>query len=875
MSGANVIVIRPVELQAVAVRLGSAAETLTAGSRRVGLATGGVRLNGRDPRFGFGKFHRRRQNVERRLITVGRGLDHDEQVLRYTAEEAEVGDSGAALLMTLDRIAEVIDRQPPSVRNSVFHGELVARRAELLAEISGGSRVGSVVFGVYSANGGSLFDLFDGAAVDGGAALEGAVVDLANEGLIDEAQQLDRALAVARLVTSGGGPFPGSPSASNRGGIEASAEAQADAEARAEAALAERMAEFDRLVDGLGSNGYGANGHGVNGVDVAVAANSLRTGGLPESGEVQVLVDQLSTVFGADGGWVRLSDRQESWLPLSMRLALGDGGWVDARAVVAPGHLRSAPDDGRFRAYGDAVETRVDVIAELGRAGVDAPKGGATLAALLGDMVLPSGRGDVATSTHRIVADAVADPSVGVGAAFFARLDADQVRIFAESVWAEAPFSVSDGQPIDTADAVLARYGDGLAAADQQGLLTFSAADLFGDEIGAWFAGPMMAASATYTEAFAVEAAEALLAAGRAPGSYGVNDPRGMALDQVSRHGADGSVALFDRLGTDYLETLLWNPEPIEFGGSAGSAASVGAAHPLYKVFANALDGVAAGDIGSGRYPGLAADVVIHAGREHGGEAAPLATGDVIQHAFLSDKLLLAPEFAYLAGGARSTGYSDRFPSDGDVAHAVETVFASGSGDGLTAMANLIMGEVTFASWNVEGAAGISHESVAVSSEMLASVSIGEFNADLHAARVADATVERNKYIGSALVTALPGALPLKAAASVGTGALVNLGSGPAFDLFEADSEMGVMREDWFAIRLRGEDLQRQMIATLVELGAVDVDPATYDPLSHGEVTVYSADGTPSGTLSQWTDRVAEIALEAGLQETDLVDFDG
>jgi hypothetical protein len=331
-----------------------------------------------------------------------------------------------------------------------------------------------------------------------------------------------------------------------------------------------------------------------------------------------------------------------------------------------------------------------------------------------------------------------------------------------------------------------------------------------------------------------------------------------MAIDQVARHGAPASSALFDLLGDGFLDDLLWNPESIE---------SADGVHPIVRLFAPVLDDPAL-------RPGLAADVIIAAGRNHADHRAPRATGDVIQHAFLSDKYLLAPKEAYRLGGARSTGHSDLFPGDQDVINAVEVVYASGSGDGMVLLADTVVPQIVFEAWNVKGKAEISEDTIAVYSDIVGAVGVGRFNVELHEAMAADARIDRAKFVAAAVVTALPGALPLAPVASVGTGVAANLSSGPLADLIDADNVEDVWQDDWVNSRLLGAKFRDQTAWTLLQLGAVDLPrfpPHNYYDVGH--VTVFSADGSPSGNLGDWLAEASRIHSEVLEEEVRAVDF--
>ena len=809
MSNTNQIVVRPFQLDTVAGRFSSVSGELSDVTRRLNVASIGVRLNHRDPRAVAATFQSRRFGVEQRLSQAGIGWDDDSRVLRVTVDEAVAADSGLGLLGRFDRVAEVVDSQPPSMRRGVFYEELLAHRAELLNEVAGGSRPAGAVLGEYSAWGGSLRDVFESVASDDGATLERTVHELAAEGLVAEARQLDQVLAVTRLLLA-----------------DASGE----------------LGSFDELTEG--------------GVDVAVAANVSRIGGMPSGGELEDLVDRLAAVFGREGGRIVLSDHDWARLPLSMRLELVDG-------VVAPtggdsAMIQSQVYDGRFSAGGDHVDAQLRVIGELGRAGLDLPQSGETLAGMVAEMVMPTPGGGLAElSTHQAAAAVVGDPTTEIDAAFFRLLGVDGARALAESVGATAPFAVSDRRSSGTAQSVLARYGDGMAAADRRGQLGFGAAELFGDDPAvAWSSGGYLGASTGFSRQFALDAAAAMIDVGRAPGSYGVADPRGMAIEQVARHGGAAAVELFDLLGDDFLDELLWNPEPIE---------SAEAVHPVYQLMGPVLDDPRL-------RPGLAAEIVVAAGERHADGPAPLHTGDVVQHAFLSDKFLLAPVHAYRLGGAQSTGYMDRFPNEEDVVNAIEVVYASGSGDGLIAFRDGIVPHIFTEAVNVEGAAWISPDTDAVYTEIIGKLNAGEFNVALHQAMGADARIGRAKFVGSAVATALPGALPMKGAVSVGTGLAVNLGSGPAFDLMAADNTLGVYEDDWVEVREIGADYRAQAAYALAAAGAVDLTHcSSSEYFDEAYFPVTSAGGTPSGALYEWIRAASHMHSVAAKHEADVV----
>ena len=320
--------VSPVGLKATAVDVVGCGRAVGAGRRT------GVRLNGRDPGFDVARFHERRALVGRRLGSASTEWRDDSTVVQRTSDEALAADAGLETFALFDRVVEVIEAQPAWSRRGVFHEELVAHRAELLNDLSGGSRVAGAVLGEYSASGGSLRDLFEAVGDDEGEAIARTTFALAAQGRMGEAERLDAVLAVALLVAAdddGAGSSIGS---------------------------------FDGLVDG--------------GVDVAVAANMTRAGvELPSDDELVGLVERLEGAFA--GGTVRLSEEEVAWAPFALRVALDDRGLVDPDAV-ADARLAAAEDDAAYRA---------GVIGLLGSARLDSDRGGTVLGGLLRDMAMP------------------------------------------------------------------------------------------------------------------------------------------------------------------------------------------------------------------------------------------------------------------------------------------------------------------------------------------------------------------------------------------------------------------------------------------------------------------------------------------------------
>ena len=193
---------------------------------------------------------------------------------------------------------------------------------------------------------------------------------------------------------------------------------------------------------------------------------------------------------------------------------------------------------------------------------------------------------------------------------------------------------------------VLARYGDGLAQVDRRGELSLDPAVLFGSfGEASQAAGMMLGAGETFTDEFALTAAEMLIDVDFPFGRTGAVDSRALAVEQVARHGGDAAVALFGRLGDDYLDDLLWNPTPIM------SSTDV---HPVFELFAPVLD--------QDLVPGLGAELVTRAGASD--QRLALPTGQVVEFAMFSDVALLSPmaidQARWVAGG----GTVDRVGGD-------------------------------------------------------------------------------------------------------------------------------------------------------------------------------------------------------------------
>ncbi len=807
-------------LRGVAGRFEATAVDVSDVAERLAWSSFGVRLNGSDPGFDVARFHERRALVGERLGSASTEWRDDSTVVQRTSDEALAADAELETYGLFDRVVEVIEAQPPWSRRGVFHEELVAHRAELLNDLSGGSRVAGAVLGEYSASGGSLRDLFEAVGDDDGEAIARTTVALASRGRMSEAERLDRVLAVARLVAS-------------------------DDEANSS------IGAFDGLVDG--------------GVDVAVAANMTRAGvDLPSEDELVGLVERLEGAFA--GGTLRLSREEVAWAPFALRVALDERGSVDPDAV-ADARLAAAEEDAAYRA---------GVIGLLGAAGLDSHRGGSVLGGLLQDMVMPERGGPAPLETHRFVADVVGDPRAGLGAGFFDLLGAEGSVELADQVWRSTPIDMHKDELIATVAEIVGAYGDGMAVADREGELGFTAAELSAVDDPTGSAGFYLGADEVFGREFAVEASTLLIEAGRGREFVGVDergvvvdhvsrrgfDPRAMALDHVAANGVDASLALFGALGDDFRDDLLWNAEPFE------SAAEV---HPVVRVVVPVLDN-------PHLWPGLAEDVVVEAGSVHAGEADRY-TGRVIEYALLTDIELLAPE-----NNGRRTEEGPMARAEIVVA-ATESVFRTGGGDGLIAYANgvtPVMIDMVRTSGSLDA---VPDHYTDLNGEIIGKTLAARTRVAVDDALAQDRSNGYQKFYGAAVATALIGTAPMSAPVALGVGLTANVAVGHLSEFVLPTDAYATLLEDELVAQ---RDLHPEFSTYVAQLTAgvtgIDVNfcPVTFESVEDmpildidGEHIIVSLGDDPRpATVHDLDDRLSRLVREVDRHHGDYDDIE-
>ena len=80
------------------------------------------------------------------------------------------------------------------------------------------------------------------------------------------------------------------------------------------------------------------------------------------------------------------------------------------------------------------------------------------------------------------MADVVGDPRVGLGAGFFNLLGAEGSVELANEVWRSTPIDMYPIEMVGTVAEIVAAYGDGMAVADRQDELRFTAGELLAVE---------------------------------------------------------------------------------------------------------------------------------------------------------------------------------------------------------------------------------------------------------------------------------------------------------------------------------------------------------------------------------------------------------
>ncbi len=813
MGSSNHIVIRPDELFVLSRQLDSDADRVRAVARRVDATTAAVRLNGNDPGISVAAFGSARRHVESRLRMAADAMKVDADLMARTVDEALAGDiTGSA-----DRIDELSERIRAwdGSDNDPRLDRLVGERNELIAELAetmvgDRSAVVAASFRRWIETGGSLGALMV-VSGRGERAVRIETGRLVATGEWEAARRFDAASAVARLLLSAGA-----------GGGDV---------------VTESLAVFEARV--------------ADGVDVSIAATTARMELARLSGsELTELTDRLVAAFepGATGRAAAqpeaVTAQEWAWLPFTMRVALEQQRQRRSRAGSGDRIQSSAwvPD---FTGGPDQATTRVAVVAELGRAGIDTGEG-ATLADQLVDLALAgTGPGAEDLRVQARIADALADPTTGLGRPFFAALGSAGTATLPGVVAATTQHGTRRVLPPDEAKLdVIGRYGTALAAVDRAGALTFTVEDLFtrpaAHSPASYFAG-----TGSFRQDFVIGAATAVLA-DLDTNPWELADPRTLVLAEINGHGGAGRIALLDalerHLGPDYLDSLLWPPV-------AFPAAVADDRHVLDELFAPLL-------IQADRRPGLATEIVEAATRHD--EVPALATADVIQHAILSDTLLIAPEHGAAFGRPAGMLSVDRSPQL--IVDVMERVFLAGSGGGLLLYMDGVVPAVTEMAYVAGGLEVITDEYLELGGELVGTIRAAFTNARLTDAVDADRLIENAKFYGTSVATALGGLVLLEAGAvlSVGGGFAMNVIAGHAADFLHADNVERVLatvvvEEDGQSSRNR-----LQVADTLVEVGGLsEVTRAMQNGFT--DTVIVRINGRDAGTVGAWQDRITSI----------------
>ena len=605
---------------------------------------------------------------------------------------------------------------------------------------------------------------------------------------------------------------------------------------------------------GVAGGGGGAKALAVfearvaDGVDVGVAATTARLGleSLPAA-ELRTLVDRVVAVFepGGSGPPGGFTVSEWAWLPFTMRMGYGrcrqssgDGGSGDG--------IRSGVWVPDFNGGPDAATTRVAVVAEFGRTGIDG-SGGAVLADQLVDLALSEPSSED-LRVHGRIADAVADPTTGLSRAFFATLGAAGTAVLPDVVAASTHRGPTEVLPADDAKLeVIGRYGSGLAAVERAGELAFTADELFArpsaHSPASYFAG-----DGGFRQEFVVDAATVMLA-DLEPNAWAIADPRTLVLTEINGHGIDGRAALLDslehRLGPDYLDAILWPPVAIHSPAGAGGRDR--------HVVGDLLGPLIA--VPSAR-PGLAADVVDAAARHP--HVPRLETADVIQHVILSDTLLIAPEHGAAFG--RPVDALAPEVSARDVVDVMERVFLAGSGGGLLLYMDGVVPAVTTFAYESGGLDALTDEYLELSGELVGKIRAAFANARLTEAINTDHLIENAKLYGASVATALGGLAFMGAGAAVAVvgGAAMNVGAGHVSNLWDADNVEAVLAAIVSEEDGQSSGYRLQVADTLEDLESFPgFTPAMVAGFTGG-VLVWR-NGEAIGTLGTWQDRISSI----------------
>ncbi len=786
------IVIRPDDLHRAAADMGDGADQVRTRLRVVGRASASVTLNRHDPGFSPAGCASNRAIIDRALQTAATEMDADSDLMARTADEALAGDVVGSATRIDELSAEI--RAWDGSENDPRLDELVRQRNQLVAGIS--SDDGPVSEGALRRHveaGGSMAKLFL-AASGGDGAVHAATEQLLTAGQWNRADRFDTAAAVAQLILAD---------------IEGDQLDQFEARAAA-------------------------------GLDVGVAATTTRLGlGPLSAADLLGLADRTTAAFEpGTRGWGGLTAEDLAWLPLPMRAAL-----EQRRDDQRGGNrIRSSVWIPAFRGGADRATTQVEVLAEFGRAGVDEITGGKMFAEQLIDLALGD-RTSADLRVHSRIAAAVADPDTGLSLPFYATLTATGTAALPDLVMSSTyPSSrvaaSTDQAKLDT----VGQYGRGLAAAERSSMLGFDADDLFA-HAGAHSPAYYFAGDAHFDQDFVIDAATAVLSE-LSPDMNGLADPRALLLDEVNGHGLDARLELLDslehKLGDDYLANVLWPPVRIE-------PLSTERRHPVGELIAPIINTADA-------RPDLAAAIIETAAAHT--DVPYLETANVVQHAIMSDVLLIAPEHGPVFG--RPVDIMGHCVSEQDIVDVMERVFLAGSGGDLLLYMGSAVPMVTTAAYESGGLHAITDEFLELQGELVGKMRAAFANARLTIAIDADFLIDNVKLYGSSVATAFAGVWMSGAAVSLVAGTAFNIGIGHLANILDANNVENMLN----IIRLeedgQSSEYRSQVVHTLDDLETL---PAVTGAMLDGFTSNVRVmiDGKDAGSLSEWQDSIASI----------------